>query len=103
MAKQNRFNFLQSSLEGEVLPEHEEDVTPSPSTPVAETVVPASEPKRGRATGKRSNPNYTQVGAYIPKELNRDVKRLLVDEEQDLSDLIIELLQTWVSSKSSKR
>ncbi len=31
MAKQNRFNFLQSSLEGEVLPEQEEDVTPSPT------------------------------------------------------------------------
>lgn len=98
MAKQNKFNFLQSSLEGEVLPEQEEDLTPTP-----QTAVPVSEPKRGRATGKRSDPNYTQVGAYIPKSLNRDVKRLLVDEEKDLSDLITELLKDWVSSKSPKQ
>jgi len=98
MAKQNKFNFLQSSLEGEVLPEQEEDLAP-----IAQTAVPASEPKRGRATGRRSNPNYTQVGAYIPKSLNRDVKRLLVDEEKDLSDLITALLQDWVSSKAPKQ
>lgn len=59
---------------------------------------PAPEPKqRQRKTkGKRSDPNYIQVGAYIPKELNKDVKRLLVDADKDFSELVTELLEKWV-------
>jgi hypothetical protein len=62
---------------------------------------PAAEPKRRqrKATGKRSDPNYIQVGAYIPKELNKDVKRLLVDAEGDFSDLVTELLEQWVNEQ----
>jgi len=46
--------------------------------------------------GKRSNPDYVQVGAHIPKELHRQVKRRLFDEERDFGDLMTELLQTWM-------
>ncbi|MEM9949169.1 MAG: hypothetical protein AAF810_24305 [Cyanobacteria bacterium P01_D01_bin.36] len=60
--------------------------------------LPPEEPKRRqrKATGKRSDPNYIQVGAYIPKELNKDVKRSLVDYEGDFSDLVTQLLEEWV-------
>lgn len=59
-------------------------------------------PKRGRAKGKRSDPNYIQVGAYIPKELDRQVKRVLVDEDNlDFSDLVAQLLEDWVKQKTS--
>ncbi|MGP1384023.1 MAG: hypothetical protein ACTS2F_10725 [Thainema sp.] len=63
---------------------------------------PAPEPQRRqrKATGKRSDPNYIQVGAYIPKELNKDVKRLLVDAEGDFSDLVTELLEQWVKRQN---
>lgn len=63
---------------------------------------PEPEPKRRqrKATGKRSDPNYIQVGAYIPKELNKDVKRLLVDAESDFSDLVTELLEQWVKRQN---
>jgi hypothetical protein len=56
------------------------------------------EPKRRqrKATGKRSDPNYIQVGAYIPKELNKEVKRSLVDYEGDFSDLVTHLLKDWL-------
>ena len=62
---------------------------------------PAPEPKRRqrKATGKRSDPNYIQVGSYIPKDLNKDVKRLLVDYEGDFSDLVAELLKEWLERK----
>jgi hypothetical protein len=61
----------------------------------------AATPKRGRAKGKRSDPNYIQVGAYIPKELDRQVKRLLVDEDNlDFSNLVAQLLEDWVKRKS---
>ena len=56
------------------------------------------EPKRRqrKVTGKRSDPNYIQVGAYIPKELNKEVKRALVDYEGDFSDLVTHLLEDWL-------
>lgn len=57
--------------------------------------------RRGRARGKRSDPNYEQVGAYIPKELNKQVKRLLIDEDDlDFSDLVAQLLEDWVKQHS---
>lgn len=60
------------------------------------------EPKRRqrKAMGKRSDPNYIQVGAYIPKDLNKEVKRSLVDYEGDFSDLVTELLEQWVKQQS---
>lgn len=69
------------------------------ATPVPE---PAPEPKRRqrKATGKRSDPNYIQVGSYIPKELNKEVKRSLVDYEGDFSDLVTELLEGWVKQQN---
>jgi hypothetical protein len=64
--------------------------------------APEEEPKKRqrKATGKRSDPNYIQVGAYIPIELNKRVKRQLVDTDQDFSELVAELLDQWVQSNS---
>lgn len=59
---------------------------------------PAAQPQRKRKkTGKRSDPNYIQVGAYIPKHLNEEVKIKLVRHEGDFSDLITELLEKWLN------
>jgi hypothetical protein len=117
MAKSNKFTALSAALQGEALPEQiEADIEiPAPAAPViaaAPGVVPdsvsapsvSSEPvKKGRQKGKRSDPNYIQVGVYIPKALDKDAKRLLIDEEGDFSDLVTALLQDWVSSKSINR
>jgi hypothetical protein len=64
--------------------------------PQAEPVAEEPQQRRRKATGKRSDPNYIQVGAYIPKDLNKDVKRLLVDADGDFSDLVTKLLREWV-------
>ncbi|WOD37392.1 hypothetical protein [Nodosilinea sp. E11] len=75
---------------------------------IAKSVIdpgPKTEPKKHqrKATGKRSDPNYIQVGAYIPIELNKCVKRQLVDTDKDFSELVAELLEQWVHSKSINR
>ena len=67
----------------------------SDSAKVTETPVPA--PRKRKKTGKRSDPNYIQVGAYIPRALNEDVKIKLVRHQGDFSDLITELLESWVN------
>lgn len=65
--------------------------TPAPANP-----TPA---KRGRPPGgKRNNPDYEQVAAYIPKELYRQVQiRLLqMEPKGQFSDLVEFLLNKWI-------
>jgi hypothetical protein len=48
--------------------------------------------------GKRSDPAYEQVTAYIRKETYRQVKmRLLAQDGGDFSTLMQELLEDWLT------
>lgn len=53
-----------------------------------------------KGKGKRSDPAYDQVGAYVPKALYIDVKEKLVREDIDFSDLVTELLFKWTKNKN---
>ncbi len=66
-------------------------------------------PKVGRPkTGKRSNPDYTQISAYIPVKLRLRTEELLLKKRiakaqlsgLNLSDLIEELLTNWVDDQN---
>ena len=63
---------------------------------------PAPEPKQRqrKKKSKRSDPDYVQVGPYVPRELNDQVKRLLVGQDKDFSDLVAELLEEWVKQQT---
>ncbi|WP_156120012.1 hypothetical protein [Leptolyngbya sp. KIOST-1] len=74
-------------------PEPAPEPAPAPETPPKK--------RQRKATGKRSDPNYIQVGAYVPIELNKAVKRLLVDQDQDFSELVSELLERWVQENNA--
>ncbi len=57
--------------------------------------------KRGRpAGGKRNNPQYEQVAAYIPKDLYKRVRMRLLEMEPEgqFSDLVEFLLNKWIQS-----
>ncbi|WP_227500130.1 hypothetical protein [Synechococcus sp. PCC 7335] len=58
---------------------------------------PATQRRKRAKTGKRSDPSYTQVGCYIPKDLNSRVKVRLVEDSRDFSDLVAELLNEWLA------
>ena len=63
--------------------------------PVAEaatTTAPAKE--TSRPVGKRTAPDYVQVGLYLPKQLHRKAKLALLHEgeERDFSELVRDLL-----------
>jgi len=68
---------------------------PNPNA-IPETSSDESTDAGRKRNGKRSNPDYVQVGAHIPKDLHRMVKRRLFDEERDFGDLMTELLQAWM-------
>ena len=68
-----------------------------------QAVLSPSEAKRGpgRPAGKRTNPDYGQVTAYIPKSLHEDVKIALIKEGgKEFSTLVEELLSEWIRSKN---
>ena len=52
--------------------------------------------------GKRSNPAYRQISTYVRSDLYRSVKRELLMEERDFSDLMDELLADWIGSRHGK-
>ena len=67
-----------------------------------EEVMTTQGATRGRPrTGKSSDPNYTQITAYISKQTHKDMKLalLLEGEEREISELIEELLLDWLQNR----
>lgn len=54
---------------------------------------------KGRPKGKRSNPDYEQVTAYIKRETYRKTKIALLEQDEisDFSELVEELLTEWLN------
>ncbi len=60
-----------------------------------------AEPKRkpGRPRGKRSDKTYVQVCGYVKLATYKQVRKILIDEEKEFSELMQELLEGWVLLK----
>lgn len=58
---------------------------------------PLSETNRRK--GKRTDPDYTQISAYIRKDTHRAVMQAIVTK-RDLSDLIEELFAEWLKKQT---
>lgn len=60
--------------------------------------------KKGRPKGKRSNPDFEQVTAYVRSKTYRQTKIALLQQEEleDFSELIEELLTEWLSTQKGK-
>ena len=71
-----------------------------------EVQTPATKPTRGRpgGRGKRQNPNYAQVTAYIPKKLHDETKVNLIRQgNREFSELVEELLAAWNWKQSADK
>jgi len=73
--------------------------------PAETSTDPAPErPAPGRPgrpeNGKRSNPEYSQVSAWIKKDTHRraKIKMLQHGDDRDFSDLLQELLESWIET-----
>lgn len=57
--------------------------------------------RRGRPSGKRSDPDYVGFTTYIRKGTHREVKIALLQEGEgrELSELVEELLSGWLKAK----
>ena len=56
-----------------------------------------------RQLGKRTAPDYVQVGVYLPKRLHNQAKVLLIHEgaDRDFSQLIGDLLTAYVDKQTT--
>lgn len=117
-AKPSKFSSIfQAAQEPEETPQETaaEAITPisEPETSVAAATVvtepaPAAESTSRTTTGKKSDPRYKQVTAYVRKDLHRHVTDALYDEvrgredakRKEFSELVDELLEQWLKTRS---
>jgi hypothetical protein len=120
MPKENKFSFLQAIPEERGLENplnnqssETEKVALIPMPPQEEPPLVNHEAlvgeshamkKMGRPKGKRSDPNYEQVTAYIRKDTHLQVKITLLQEGQgrEFSELLEELLTEFLSTQKLK-
>jgi hypothetical protein len=98
--KVSKFQAVLSSREVSEEPQEEEAID------FVEKVFPALSPatKIGRPKGKRSNPEYTQVTAYIRQDTYKDIRVLLLQkgDGQEFSELVEELLSEYLKTQTFK-
>ena len=103
MSTKSKFSGIFESRRTEA-PEEPKTPEPPPTAPrkpalkVAKTEAQVTKRPRGRpgGQGKRLNPDYTQVTAYIPEALHLQTKiNLLRSGRREFSDLVEELLAKW--------
>ena len=54
-----------------------------------------------RPIGKRQNPAYQQISAYVRRDLYDMIRRELVSKTEDFSDLLEQWMEHWKRSKES--
>lgn len=76
-------------------------VITSPQPPPRKAPARPATRKVGRPPGKKSNPDYTQATVYLRKQTHLAVKKRLLDEGKEFSELVENLLARWVQNSKS--
>jgi hypothetical protein len=103
-AKPSKFKFLadQATIVTPK-PEPEPEAIPAPPIEPTSTAPKPGRPK-GAAGGKRSDPNYKQITAYISIDVHKQVKQLMFndDDRRDFSELMQELLEDYIEARRTE-
>lgn len=99
----SRFSGILNQAKGrkpepvEVLPE----LAPPIASPSPALLDPPAPRGPGRPRGKRSDPTFDQVSAYLPHALYHQVRLELMkdDKGQEFSELVHELLADWLKRR----
>jgi hypothetical protein len=63
------------------------------------TSVPESVRAARRTIGKSTDPDYFKLTSYIRRQTHRQVKKRLLDEDKEISQLVEELLNSWLTGQ----
>ncbi len=70
--------------------------------PLVAKKVEQVKPKKKKSSGKRTDPNFKQVGAYIRKDTYLKIQKLLLEQpDKNFSDLVEELLTDYLTKHLS--
>jgi ParG len=50
---------------------------------------------------KSTDPDYARTTVYLPKRLHKQLKAAAADEEREMSDVLEQLVEQWLKSRSS--
>lgn len=110
----SRFDEMMKTAKqrGPTPPTADPDPAPAPKSRQAETTgrhspappEPPAARRPGRPTGKKSDPTFEQVTAYVPRELYGEVRGALWKDHdrREFSSLVEELLREWLESQNSR-
>ena len=90
MSKANAFSAMFREVRGHGVGETEKP------EPAGEALRAPAVTKRG----KREDPAFGKIGVYIRTDTITEVKARLIRENQDLSDLVQSLLDSWLEGKA---
>ncbi len=79
----------------------EESESRDPGTESAQEEANSQQNKPKRPIGKRQNPDYQQISAYVRKDIYDEIRRELVGKSKDFSDLLEEWMQHWLRGKNT--
>ena len=88
---------VQPSEAKPLVPDSSNEPEPQRNSSEDKSPEPIKQRRKRAKTGKRSDPTFTQVGCYLPRDLNNRVKVNLIGDSRDFSDLVAELLEKWLS------
>ena len=100
--KASKFNSILDAAKGK---EEDTNLEEEKETSITkEEIIPIKNVKKGRPRGKRSNPDFEQVTAYIRSNTYRDVKIAILQQSEidDFSELVEQLLNEWLSTQKAK-
>ncbi len=116
VTKPSKFSNIFQSEEEPVIEEETKALTVAPipeplETPSAPEQGSEKTKRTGRpAIGKKSDPNYRQVTAYVRRTLYREVSEALYDDSRgrdtkpkEFSELVDELLEEWRDKRNKEK
>lgn len=62
----------------------------------------AEKRRRGRPLGKKSNPQFTQISAYITVQTYRRIKVACAEDDIEISEIVQQLLDRWLADRDSQ-
>lgn len=108
--ERSKFRGILDVAKGRAAESDDAPIVPSPTPPAARpsaappSPAPAETPSPrgpGRPRGKRSDPTFDQVTAYVPHDLYHRVRLALLEDDrgQEFSELVTELLAGWLADR----
>ncbi len=89
------------TVEKEKTPPHGRKTARRRRASTSEAAAKTAKPGRATKAPRSRNPAYVNAGAYIPRELHKEVRSRLILQGKEYSELVEELLADWLA-KSSK-